>query len=121
MKKSVLIFAFLLVLMFGVVSAQYSSGYGYGGFYLDDYINGDFISYAILFVLFFWLLLVILSRVPMFRGADGSKKQAVIGALLFSTGITYWTYRSNWNLDNLIYRFGFSEGLTSLLLVLVLL
>ncbi|MBU2615849.1 MAG: hypothetical protein KKC19_01985 [Nanoarchaeota archaeon] len=121
MEKGGLIFTFLLVLMFGVVSAQYSSGYGYGGFYLDDYVNGNFISYSILFVIFFWILQVILSRVPMFRGADGSKKQATIGALLFSTGITYWLYRSNWNFDNLIYRFGFSDGLTSVLLVLILL
>lgn len=121
MKRG-LVLALLLVLGIGVVSAYsssygYSGGYGFGGFYLDDYISGDFISYSIIFLIFLWLLQTILKRVPLFQ--EG--KTASIGALLLSAGITYGLYRSSWNLDRLIYSIGLPDGITSLILMAILL
>ncbi|MDP3986741.1 MAG: hypothetical protein Q8P81_00775 [Nanoarchaeota archaeon] len=123
MKKSVLFIAFLSLIFMKLVSAQYYGSYGYGSFRLDDYINPDFVFYSLAWLFFFWILSVVLSRIPLFKSLPGEKgtKQSVVGALIISTIITYWIYRTGFGLEGLFYNLGFSEGVFGIVLSVVLL
>ncbi|MEX0920673.1 MAG: hypothetical protein WDZ62_00200 [Candidatus Pacearchaeota archaeon] len=120
MKRGLLGFS-IFTLMIDLVGAQFYSGYSrlsFRNFFSS--LDPTFVTYLLVFLLSLWLLAIILSRIPIFKGPDGKGTQAKVGALLIALGITYGTYRSNFDLGNIFFNLGFSANFFNLIIPFLL-
>jgi len=134
MKRGILILVFLASLfLVNFVSAQFFDSYGGGGFFdgfgggrisLGDFFDSldpSTVIYGLLFFILFTVLTLALSRVKLFRDAQGQPNTIASGVVSFaiSAMIVYYLYRSGYNLESFFYDIGFSVDLFSFLLTVV--
>ena len=110
-----------------IINAQFFGGYGgYGSFSITeifDRFGAENIIYLSLFLIFFTFLFTVLNRVGIFRDHYGNPNTGSLTVISLSISllITYGFYRSNYNIEDLFYNFGFStDSLYPVILIAIL-
>lgn len=116
MKKSLIIFASILLLATSIISAYSYSPSSIGD--LFDMLGGENLWFLIVFLGSMILISRILLRTGFFGGSNGS---AMVLSLLLSLGITYALYTNGISFDitGLFYSFGFSDMAIDLIIFFV--
>ena len=130
-KEGIGLFALIFIFLTKLTSAQFFSGYGYGSFSLQrflDSLDPTTVTYGLFFFILFTVIFLILTKIKLFTGKrnqwgieEPNKAAAATISFAISALIVYYTYRMGYGLDRFFYEIGFSGNVFSLLLWVLLL
>ena len=122
MKRGVIFSLIFGVLLLSFVSAQFGYGYNFSvSGLIDSFLNSSSSSYILMFFALFTLIMIILSRIKLFKDAYGNVNALSAGVISFciSAATIYYLYQNGFRGEGLFSWLGLSGASLSIIILIL--